>query len=74
MTLDEAVAILNRERHRGAGHSRRPWYVSGEGPDALVLGADHYDSLEPFEAVAIAEAYLKLARETAGAHLRRPLD
>jgi phosphoglycolate phosphatase-like HAD superfamily hydrolase len=58
ISLPAAVDTLNRERHRG----HRRWSISGEGDDRVVHGADRYDTLTPFEAVAIAEKYLT-ARE-----------
>ena len=54
MTAQEAVEILNREKHRGTTWET---FVS-DGEVACVRdvdGADYY--LEPFEVIAIAEKY-----------------
>jgi hypothetical protein len=52
MTLAEAVEVLNRFQHRG--HAK--WHAS---PNRFVRGDDYYEAFELFEAVAIAEKYLR---------------
>ena len=69
MTLEEATAVLNDRCHHG--HSG--WYLSGgfnqvdgkQRDDRVVYGIDQYEIFEPFEAIAIAEKYVreKLATE-----------
>lgn len=51
MTLEEAIVVLNRERHRGDR-----WYERGE-----ALGECSENWLTEFEAIAIAEKYEALA-------------
>ena len=56
MTLEEAVQILNDCRHRDCSE----WHISpGDRDDGLVFGKDQYDWLSPFEAIAIAEKYVR---------------
>ena len=56
VTLAEAATVLNEHKHRG--HSR--WHVYGNTPRGTYLvGEDRFDCLEPFEALAIAEKYLR---------------
>lgn len=61
MTLAEAVAVLSRFRHRGWGD----WFAYVEEPPGpAVLAAFTVrdgDSLTEFEAVAVAEKYLREA-------------
>lgn len=52
MTLDEAVKILNERKHR----MYDDWHVNENHPDEVDCSG-YYDSLEEFEAVAIAEKY-----------------
>jgi hypothetical protein len=54
MTLKQAVAILNAQRH----HAHSDWYISEDDTEnCIVFGKDQYDFFEPFEAIAIAEKY-----------------
>lgn len=56
MTLEDAVKILNKNRHGGEENFRRTadaWFVK----DGRVAGPDYYDWLDEFEAIAIAEKY-----------------
>lgn len=48
MTLEEAVAVLNRERHNGSGDWREDAFHATSGVGCL---------LTEFEAIAIAEKY-----------------
>jgi hypothetical protein len=63
ITLEQAVEVLNRFHHRG---SQVNWGISGgEGEnDRCVYPyriVDHGAELSEFEAIAIAERYLKLS-------------
>lgn len=60
MTLEQAIAILNASKHRLCSR-----WQSDDGNPPFVVGIDRYDWLEPFEAVAIAEKYLRIAAEKA---------
>lgn len=54
MTLERAVEILNDRRHRYAdGRSGDRWVIG----DPFVYGPDRYDTMYPFEVIAIAEKY-----------------
>lgn len=59
MTLKEAVKILNTHEHRGGTE----WAVFGAqvtGPKAArVVGNQMEDNFTPFEAIAIAEKYMR---------------
>ena len=56
MTIDEAVAILNRENHR----HYTAWELDRYPDCGVVAGSDpHTEWLTEFEAVAIAEKYLR---------------
>lgn len=56
VTLEEAAAILNAHRHHG--HSK--WRIAGS---EFVYGQDRYECFEPFEAIAIAKAYVSELRK-----------
>jgi hypothetical protein len=55
MTIEEAVKILNRNNNLGSSR----WYLSKDG-SACAQYLTNYEGVRgPFEAIAIAEAYLK---------------
>mgnify|MGYP001607003316 CR=1 FL=1 len=54
MTIEEAITVLNEQKHRNS-----EWYLRGE----WVQGDDYYCVLEPFEAVAVAEKYQRDSQE-----------
>ncbi len=54
MTVDGAVKVLNEHKHNN--HSK--WYVWGE-PERFARGIHQREILTRFEAVAIAEKYLR---------------
>lgn len=57
MTLEQAVEVLNRERHREVDDE---WALS-HGPVVIAAQGDYY--LYPFEAIAIAEKYERRAQQ-----------
>jgi hypothetical protein len=51
---DWAVEVLNRFRHRDYAD----WFVQHDRL-SIVRGGDYYDILESFEAIAVAEKYMR---------------
>lgn len=63
MTLKEAVQILNGHKHRGAEGYGERWFIADvqlTGPEPVrVVSSKINDNLTAFEAIAIAEKYLR---------------
>ncbi len=54
MNLDDAIKILNANRHRDWPE----WYTLD---GVWVMSDGYYDTLQAFEAIAIAEKYVRMA-------------
>jgi hypothetical protein len=55
LDFEDAIMVLSHFRHGGYGD----WYIRDQWAEPRDMGADPYVGLEEFEAMAIAEKYLR---------------